>query len=44
VCSGGNISPAQLRELLEWDRVRPAAQKSVSDPADGAAGVDERAG
>jgi threonine dehydratase len=22
VCSGGNISPAQLRELLEWGRVR----------------------
>lgn len=25
VCSGGNISPAQLRELLEWDRVRQLA-------------------
>jgi threonine dehydratase len=23
VCSGGNISPPQLRELLEWDRIRP---------------------
>jgi threonine dehydratase len=22
ICSGGNISPGQLRELLEWDRVR----------------------
>jgi threonine dehydratase len=26
VCSGGNISPAQLRELLEWGRAREAAE------------------
>jgi threonine dehydratase len=25
ICSGGNISPAQLQELLEWGRVREAA-------------------
>ena len=26
VCSGGNISPAQLQELLEWGRVRRSAK------------------
>ena len=25
ICSGGNVSPAQLRELLEWGRVREPA-------------------
>jgi threonine dehydratase len=24
ICTGGNISPAQLHELLEWGRARPA--------------------
>jgi threonine dehydratase len=33
VCSGGNISPAQLRELLEWGRVRrPAGNAPASLP------------
>jgi threonine dehydratase len=32
VCSGGNISPDQLRELLEWGRIRrPAGTSAVLD-------------
>jgi len=27
ICTGGNISSAQLRELLEWSRTRQAAEK-----------------
>ena len=29
VCSGGNVSPDQLRELLEWGRVRQPVKKLV---------------
>jgi threonine dehydratase len=39
VCSGGNISPAQLRELLEWGRVRQPA-KDPSAPISRAAAKD----
>jgi threonine dehydratase len=35
ICSGGNISPAQLRELLEWGRLR---QRKLSDARSQGAG------
>jgi threonine dehydratase len=40
ICSGGNISPAQLRELLEWGRVRqPANNPSAMSPRAAAEGA-----
>jgi threonine dehydratase len=32
ICSGGNISPAQLRELLEWGSRSATRQEPVAEP------------
>jgi threonine dehydratase len=32
VCSGGNISPAQLRELLEWGSRSPSGRERLASP------------